>query len=168
MAILDWIPRINATPVIPVTPVISTSAYTSGDQVGGIMTIPNVIRQNSNMGFGSCELVSVTILDKAKQDIAMDIWIFKVSPTLVSSDNAPFDMTDANQATQCVGIVAVGSAYSDSVSNSTSSTVNLNLPINVAGTSATPSSFFAVAIVRGTPTYTSTSDLQFQFGIFVD
>ena len=133
------------------------------------MTFADVVRLDSQGGGnavpnGQTELVSVTILDKDKQDAAMDIWLFNTSPTVTSSDNAPFSMTDANQFAQCIGVVAVGGTYSDAAINSASSTVNLNLPLQI--TSGT--SIYAIAIVRAAPTYTTTSSLQFQFGFFVD
>lgn len=165
---LSWVPRINITKTISVTPTISTSIYASGDQIGGIMTLTDAIRQEANTAQGNCEIVSVTILDKDKQNVAMDIWFFNTSPTLISTDNAVFDMTDANQFAQCIGYCAVGATYSSGNSNSVSSTVSINLPLQVASTQSSPTNIYAVAIVRGTPTYTTTSSLQFQFGLFVD
>jgi hypothetical protein len=166
--ILPWVPRLNITKTIAVTPTISTSAYTSGDQIGGIMTLSNVIRQDSQMNYGNAELVAVTILDADKQSAAMDIWLFNQSPTVTSTDNAAFAMTAANQAAQCIGFVSVGASYSAAAAVSTASTANLNLPVQVAGTVASPTNLYAIAIVRAAPTYTTTTSLQFQFSFFVD
>jgi hypothetical protein len=166
--ILPWVPRLNITKTIAVTPTISTSAYTSGDQIGGIMTLSNVIRQDSQMNYGNNEIVSVTILDADKQNAAMDIWFFNQSPTVTSTDNAAFAMTAANQAAQCIGVVSIGSSYSSAAAVSTSSDKNLNLPLQVPGTVASPSNVYAIAIVRAAPTYTTTTSLQFQFSFFVD
>ncbi len=168
----SWVPRINITKTVAVTPTISTSpAYTSGDQLGGIMTIPNVVRQDSNTGIGSCELRSVTILDADKQNAAIDIWFFKVSPTVTSADNGAFAMTAANQAAQCIGAISVGTSYSGAAAVSTSSGAegrNIGLPMNIAFTATANTSVFAIAIVRGTPTYTTTTSLQFQFSFYID
>lgn len=169
MTTLSYVPRVNITKTVSVTPTISTSpAYTSGDQLGGIMTLTDVVRQDSNMSYGNTELRTVTILDGGKQDVAIDIWFFKVSPTVTSTDNAAFSMSDANQAAQCIGAVSVATSYSDAALNSTSTTANLNLPMQIASSSSTPTSIYAIAIVRGTPTYTTTTDLQFQFSFYMD
>jgi hypothetical protein len=169
-ALLPWVPRINITRIVTATPTISTSpAYTAGDQIGGIMTLTDVIRQDPQMAYGVSELKSVTILDGGKQDSAIDIWFFNVSPTVTSSDNAAFSMSDANQAAQCIGAISIGTTYSDGALNSTSTDgKNLGLPLQIAGSSATPTSIFAIAIARGTPTYTTTTDLQFQFSFYMD
>lgn len=165
----DFVTRITITKEVAVTPTISTSAYTSSDQIGGIMTIPNVVRQNSNTGYGSCELRSVTILDADVQSAAIDIWFFSISPTVTSTDNAPFSMSDANQAAQCIGAISVGTSYSASLLNSTSTDgKNIGLPINIPIANAANTNVFAIAVVRGTPTYTTTTSLQFQFSFYID
>lgn len=174
MTQLAWVPRINASKTVIVTPTISTSAYTSGDQIGGIMTLTDVIRQDSNMELGFSELVEVTILDASLQNAAMDIWLFNQSPTVTSSDNVAFSMSDANQAAQCIGWVSVGAtaSYSSGALNSVSTTSNLNKPCQVislkTAPKTNPTNLYAIAIVRGTPTYTTTTALQFQFSFFID
>jgi len=165
MSLLSSVSRINITKVISVTPTITaSSAYVAGYQVGGIMTLTDAIRMDTQTGLGVSELVSITILDKAKQDAAINVFLFSASPTLASSDHAAFDLTDANLIAACIGVVSVGTTYVDTVSNSVSSTVNLNLPLQI--TSGT--NLYAVATTSGTPTYASTSDLVFKFGFFVD
>lgn len=170
MTTLSWVPRLNITKTVSVTPTVSTTpAYTSGDQVGGIMTLTDVVRQDSNMGYGNIELKSVTILDASLQSIAIDLWFFKVSPTVTSSDNVAFSMTDANQAAQCIGAISVGTSYSASALNSTSTDgKNIGMCLQVPGSSATPTNLYAIAIVRGTPTFATTDALQFQFSFYVD
>lgn len=166
----SWVPRINITKMIAVTPTISTSpAYTSGDQLGGIMTLSNVVRQDSNTGIGSCELHSVTILDGGLQSAAIDLWFFSISPTVTSTDNAAFSMSDANLAAQCIGAISVGTSYSASALNSVSTDgKNIGLCMNVPFTNTANTNIFAIAVVRGTPTYVSTTDLQFQFSFYID
>lgn len=175
MPTLSWVPRVNVTKSVSVTPTISTPAYTAGDQLGGIMTISDVVRQDKQYagaaGEGYCELAGVTILDGSKQDAAIDIWFFNQSPTVTSADNAPFSMTDANQAAQCIGMVSLSTAngsYSDAALNSTGEWPNLNKILRIPASATTPTNVYAIAIVRGTPTYGTTTDLQFQFHFYVD
>lgn len=169
MTTAPWVTRINISKTVSVTPVITASSYTSGFQLGGVMTLTDVIRQDSQAGgqgvsLGFAELVEVTVLDKAAQSVAIDIFLFNTSPTLVSSDHAAFNITDANLVASCIGVVSVGTAYSASSSNSVSSTANLNKPVQASS----GTNIYAVAVVRGAPTYVSTSDLQFQFSFFID
>lgn len=171
MTTLSWVKRLNITKTVSVTPTISTSAYTSGDQIGGIMTLTDVIRQDSNMQEGYCELAGISILDADKQDAVLDIWFFKVSPTVTSTDNAPFSMSDANQAAQCIGAIQLTTTngfFSDAAINSTGEWSNINKILRVAYTATTPTSVYAIAIVRATPTYTTTTSLQLQYHFYVD
>lgn len=170
MTTLSWVPRINITKTITVVPVISTTpAYTSGDQLGDIMILTDVIRQDRQVGFGQAELHSVTILDGSLQNAAIDIWFFNTSPTVTSTDNTAFSMTDANQAAQCIGAISVGTSYSASALNSTTTDgINLSKNLQVAGTATIPTNLYAIAIVRGTPTYTATNALKFLFSFYVD
>lgn len=164
MAQLSWVPRINIEQVASVTPVISASSYTAGDQVGGIMTLSSILRQDSNMSIGTAMLTSVSIIDKAAQSAAFDLWFFKISPTLASTDHAAFNITDANLLLSFIGTASVGGSYSTSASNAVSTTSNINLPVFAAS----GSSLYCVAKTTSTPGYASTSDLTFIFNFLVD
>lgn len=169
MTTLSYVPRVNITKVVNITPTISASpAYTSGDQLGGIMTLTDVIRQDSNTSIGTSMIASINILDKGLQSAAIDIWFFNQSPTVTSTDNAAFSLSDANLVAQCIGAVSIGTSYSTSALNSVSTNSNLNIPVQVVSTATAPTNIYAIAIVRGTPTYTSTTDLQFQFCFYID
>lgn len=168
---LSSVPRINITKNIQVTPTITaSSAYASGNQIGGIMTLTDVLRQYTNApGVSQAELHSVTILDGSKQDAAIDIWFFNQSPTVTSTNKTAFAMTAANHQAQCIGAISVGASYSDAAAVSTSTDgVNLSKNFYVPSTAATPTNLYAIAIVRGTPTYTSTTSLSFLFNFYVD
>lgn len=168
MTLLSPVPRITIEAFPSVTPVISTPAYTANDQVGGIQELTNIIRQDATMGLGSAILTSVTILDKDSQNAAFNLWFFKISPTLASSDNAAMNLTDANLLLSFIGVVSVGTTYAAGAVNSVSTTSNLNLPVFAPGTATTPTSIYVVAQTTGTPTYASTSSLVFQYSFLVD
>lgn len=170
MTTLSWVPRINITKTIAVVPTISTTpAYTSGDQIGGIMTLTDCVRIDTNTGYGNCELRSIVILDGGLQSAAIDVFFFNQSPTVTSSDNTAFSLSDANLAAQCIGVVSVGTTYSASALNSVSSDGrNLGLQLQVPSTATTPTTLYAIGVVRGTPTYTTTTDLKFLFSFYMD
>lgn len=179
---LSWVPRLTNTAIVAVTPTISSSpAYTSGDQLGGIQTVAinsSLLRMDSNsnvqtggrVSMGTATLTEVTILDQALQSAAMDIWFFAASPTVTSVDNGAFALTDANliAATNglpiTLGYVSVGAAYSAAAASSISTTCNLNFTVG----STTASPIYAIAVVRGTPTYASTTDLVFEYKFIID
>lgn len=169
--LISWVPRINITRILSVTPTITSgSAYVSGYQLGGIMSIPLAVREEFNSLQGQSQLVDITVLDNSSQNSAIDFFLFSSLPTLASSDHSAFDITDANLVATCIGVVSIlGTTYSGTASNSVSSTTNLGKIIQVPSTKATPATtLYVVAVARGTPTYTSTTALQFQFGLYID
>lgn len=175
---LATVPRLNLTPQVSISPVITSgSAYTSGFQVGPIMHLQNVVRQNGNVfqdggvGFGQAELHSVKILDASGQNAPIDVWFFAASPTLTNAgDHTAYSITGANaKAAGVQGAISVGVSYSASGAAGVSSDGgNLSLNCYVPTSSTTPNDLYAVAIVRGTPTYTSTTALTFIYNFYAD
>lgn len=142
------------------TPTISNGvAYTAGDCVGGLQTITNFGRFTGAGGM----LQSVILLDKTQaQRAAIDLVFFDRTVT-VAGDNNPFACSDADMAF-CLGIVAIATgdyntAWAGTPLNSVATKLLATpLPLVVNGTS-----LFCQAVTRGTPTYTSTSDLIFTY-----
>jgi hypothetical protein len=147
--------------IIPLTftPVINTSIYAATDQFGAINTIANAAQVAGGCG----KIVSASLTDRAKQKAALTVILFAVSPTLASTNNGLFDLTDANlEAAKLVGLIDFPVAsYRDSVSNAFAmgtivGAVNGVLPYVTSGTS---SLFAVMQVTTGTPTYASTSDV---------
>lgn len=162
---IQWTPRITSSIVVSATPTITSgSAYASGNRFGSIMSLANVVRQDSSQSFGTCLLESIHILDKAKVSPAFEIWFFNASPTIASADKAAFDLTDANAAL-CIGAVSCGSVYSTSTSNAVSlGDGSLNKVMQIA----TGTTIYAVAIIKSAVTFASTTDVTFNFGFLID
>lgn len=146
---------------IAVTPTISTSpAYSVKDAVGGLMTFSNAVRASG----GSCLIQALQIVDKdnTPQDSALDLVLFDRSIT-APTDNAIFAPSDA-EAANCVGIIPVLAAdYGDFSVNSIASRFGLGLEVVLNGTD-----LFGVLVARGTPTYSSTTDLVVTLTIIQD
>lgn len=157
----QWVRPAPVTIRVQVTPTISTTAYTSGDVVGGLQTISNAARISG----GSGTVSSILVMDKTQaQRAAMDILFFDRSVT-VAADNAAVAMSDADMAF-CLGVVSIGpynTAWPGTPLNSISTLLNVGLRFVLNGTD-----LYAVAVVRGTPTYSSTSDLIFTYIIDQD
>ncbi len=138
---------------VTVTPTLTVAgAYSSGDYVGtsGVAMDFNVAR----IAGKDLYIDTITIVDKAKQDKALEIWFFNADPT-PPADNAAWDITDAH-ALFGVGVVPLPAAnYADNVSNSI---VTVNTKLHVMPTGAS-THIYAVLIARDTPTYAN-GDLQ--------
>lgn len=145
---------------ISVTPTIDTNAYTANDQVGDLQTLTNALRT----GATSCMLEAITILDKAAQSAALQIFFFNASPTIASSNNAAISITDAEMV-KFIGSVTIPAAnYVTTASNSAATLTNIQLPL----IPTTGTSLFALAKTTGTPTYGAVSDLIFTYVIRQD
>jgi hypothetical protein len=88
--------------VSEVTPVLDTNAYSQGDHMGAIFTIPSAVTEKS----GAAILSGLHVLDKANNKKAFDILLFCSSPTVASADNAAIDISDAEMA-KCIGMISV-------------------------------------------------------------
>lgn len=145
---------------LSVTPTISTTAYASGDVLGGQMTFSNAVRVSG----GSGVIQSILVLDRSQaQRAAIDLLFFDRSVT-VAADNAAIAMSDADMA-NCLGLVTIGpynTAWPGTPLNSIATLPNIGLPIVCNGTD-----LFAAAVVRGTPTY-ALGDLTFILTILQD
>jgi hypothetical protein len=144
---------------LAVTPTISSSpAYTAKDAVGGLMTFSNAARASG----GSIRIEAVQIVDKGQQMKDLDLVLFDRTLT-APTDNAIFAPSDAELAT-CIGVIPVlAGDYADLSTNSVAT-------INAVGLSAVlnGTDLFGVLVARGTPTYTSTTDIVVTLDIAQD
>jgi hypothetical protein len=167
--VTGWNDRSGARVVIPqprqtfvqVTPTITTTAYTAGDQLGGIMTVAAALASGR-----PGELRGVTLFDRSSQSINMELWFFLLSPASPAGDNAAAVFTDANFATAIpLGVVDILTAnYRQmGLGGQTVATGTLNggspvIPFVTSGSA----NIFCMAVVRGAPTY-AVGDLTFNF-----
>lgn len=146
--------------VITVTPTVSTSpAYTANDQVGGIQTITLPYEGGNRLA----TLLSVSLVDKAAQNAALTIFFFTELPTVASSDNAAFDLTDANMLKYAFHVNITASDYATSSSNSAACLGMSTVAKCALATGNAATALYAVVKTTGTPTYASTTDLQFTY-----
>lgn len=165
-------PRVQRQ-IFTVTPTISTTpAYTAGDCLGGLQTISNAARFSGGGGV----ITSVTVLDKSpSQRAAFDIFLFNGSIT-ATTDNAAFVPTDADAA-KCVGVISilttdyntafVGAVNSVAFKPDTKTNTlpqAMAIPYYCSGSTT----LYAQLVTRGTPTYTSTTDIVVQLNCTLD
>lgn len=153
--------------VVSFAPTLDTSAYATGDQMGSLMTISNVCDLSS----GAVRILSLTIVDKAKQSVSFDVLFFSSLPTVTSVDNAALDISDAEMAAKCIGSVTVQTTdYKALNANSVATVRGVDLILQPGpasaptGTNPSQVNLYAILCSRGTPTYAA-SDLQLRIGL---
>lgn len=140
---------------VPITQTVTaSSAYTTGNALGGLMTIAGAERISTK---GSL-LQSVTANMKSAQSTIIDVFIFTSNPTASTcTDKTAFVLATADF--NKVKVVAHITDWTQGNVASFGQTQNMTAPFNLpSGTTA-----YACAVVRGTPTYAATSDASFDF-----
>lgn len=165
-----WTPRKFLT----ATPTISNGvAYATGDCLGGLQTLANAARSNGQGGV----INSVRVLDKTQaQRAAIDLFFFSASVSS-AGDNNPVAFSDADMA-NFVAVISIlttdyNTAFPGVPLNSVAfkpdtKTNTLPQAMAIPYFCSAGTSLYCQAVVRGTPTYTSTSDLVFQYAITMD
>lgn len=144
------------------TPTVSAaSAYTAGDQVGGIMIFQSLLLS------GKCgQILHASVLDKANQSAVLNLFLFSSLPAVASTDNAALSITAAEMAKCCAVITFVAAGYISATTPSFTSEFNqgnIYAPPFVTSDDST-GTIWGVMKTTGTPTYASTSDLVVTLG----
>lgn len=141
--------------VIPV--ITANAAYSTGFQVGAAaFKIANV----ANDSPGGCIGYNICILDGNKQDQPFDLIFFDSLPTVTSGDRAAANITLANAKGKIIGAAQV-TTYMDLSAIS----VGFASFTGWAGAPLTGLDIYCLPIVRGTATWTTTTALEFTFGM---
>lgn len=145
--------------VVTVTPVLASAGlYAANYQVGAV----NTIRDAAAATGGTVEIESLILIDKAKQSLALDVFFFDVSPTLVSADNGEFEMSDANLAAAYKGHIKI--VAGDYAATKTASVANPRIQGLLLKALAATKNLYCVVVTRGAPTYAD-GDLVIRIGI---
>lgn len=138
---------------ITVTPTLDTNAYASGDRVGSIMEFENILKVSP----GKTVLVNATILDKAKQSAALNLFLFNALPTVASADNAALDISDTEME-KCIGVISfLSSDYNTQNSGSSFAQLSQSPNLVLKNTSETSKSIWGLLVSAGSPTYAVSS-----------
>jgi hypothetical protein len=150
MAFLPQGPILSLTTSLTVAQTVTaSSAYTSGNCVGGLITLTNV---NRTAG-ASVYVQSVVVASKSLQAGQMDLVFFNTLPTTsVITDKTAFSVTAVDAGT-LVGVAHV----SDWTASAIGSVGQMQQP--PIGIAVPASALYAALVTRSTPTFTSTSDI---------
>lgn len=159
--------RLTATPTVS-----SGVAYATGDVLGTVMSFTGAARVS---GFGGV-ITSVQVLDKTQaQRSAMTLLLFPSTIT-AAADNAAFAPSDADSALIQGQIEILSTHYNTAWAGTPPNSV-ATVPHNDAASSpnfvrvpyvCTATTLFGLLVVRGTPTYTSTSDIIVSINVELD
>lgn len=139
--------RLDATGIVT----SNGAAYALGDAVGGLWTFPVAL---GSEGSGVIEQLTIIDLDDAKSPL--DIVFFRDAPVSGFTDNAAVAIA-AGDRTKVIGWMQVLASHYTSVSGSDAiATVTFPIPFTLT---KGVRDLTAIAIARGTPTYTSTNAL---------
>ncbi len=154
---------------LDVTPVISTSAYTSGDQIGGIQTLA-VLSQASKVLDAPCQkknatsfLSSLVVIDAAGQNSPMTAYFFNALPTVVSVDNGVLNISAAELQAKCIGFAEVQGTDWKFVGSVGVATLNMSKSGVALQSNTEDGPLYVIVQADGTPTYVATSDLTFKY-----
>jgi hypothetical protein len=132
-------------------PGVSTTAYSAGDCVGGLMTFAGLARTAGGSGF----VQQVTVNCRTAQTGALDLVLFKANPTgSTFTDNAALAVSSGD-FDKVMGVVHI-TDWTSVGAGSTAQADNLAKPFSLSsGTSG-----WGVLVARSTPTLGSISDLS--------
>jgi hypothetical protein len=140
----------NAITIPVAQTVTASSAYASGQAIGGLITLSNAAR----VAGGSGLIQSVLVDTKSAQTTSTDVVLFSANPSASTcTDKTAFSVAAAD-FDKVIGVAHV----TDWTSLGTPSVGQAqNLAVPFALTSG--STIYACAVTRGTPTFSSTSDV---------
>lgn len=132
---------------------VTASAYTSGNCMGGKITIANIARANDITG----RLTKLVMQSKSLQTFAFDVVLFNADPSASTfTDRGTFDVVAADW-NKVIGVVHVSDWTALGATRSSAQALGLNIPFSPVSGART---LYAAIAVRSTPTPASTSDFS--------
>jgi hypothetical protein len=150
----------NSDIISPTVTVSTSPAYTSGDVVGGKLTLTGAVRTAGK----AVVLQNISIKDNANQKPVGNILIFDSDPAAATTtDNAAFAYsTDFGKQIARIPVVA---ADWDTINGKASATLpNLGRVLKAAS----GTTLYAVFVATSTPTFAATTDVTITFGLLRD
>jgi hypothetical protein len=156
---------------VDVAQTVTASAYSSGNALGGLMTIANAARNSGAAGTaGTGGIVTgMQLNSKALQSgVQVDVFYFDANPTgSTCTDKTAFVIANAD-FNKVVGIQSIPSTPANGAGwfgATTTGAVGIPSYFPVTYDLASSTSIFACAVVRAAITPGSTSDISFKFNV---
>jgi hypothetical protein len=119
----------------------STTTYTSGDVVGTIQALTDVVP-----GAGGFSIESAMVVDSSARSDSLELWIF-TSAISAAADNVAHSISDADAA-KCVGIIPITTYYASAL-NTVGILRSVGLRIGAGN------DIWVLAVVRAAAVYTN-------------
>jgi hypothetical protein len=152
---------------IVINPTISTSVYTLGNNVGGLLVFPNAFGA-ANSGVLESIAVAVAMTAAATQTAGFTFYLLSGKPATSPTDNAAYAISVAD-AKLVLGDYALSSGNSGL--GTASNIFNLDgigaQAVGTAVNGGTATTLYGIITTLGTPTYTSTA-LWISVGVLQD
>jgi hypothetical protein len=152
--------KFGNTRFVQVTPPVSLAAYTSGDVVGGIMTVGPL-----GSAFGRGVLKHVSITDAANQKPALTLLFFRATPAGGTYDDAAAPAWDADDFAKFVGKVEITADEWTTCGGDAFATKECSIALRGDDDDRT---VYCVAVTTSTPDFAAADDLRFGFGLLLD
>jgi hypothetical protein len=146
------------TTTVDVTPTISTSAYTAGYVVGGLLTFSNAL-----LTAGTGILQSITLKCKTVQTVGFKLYLFKTNPTNSTWTDHAAPAINAADIPFVTSVRTLSSPDSGLGTHTIYVDDGIGKVLNPGATT-----LYGILITTGTPTFTSTSDMTISIGILQD
>lgn len=155
-----------ATSFVSATPTVDTSAYATGELIGGKLTFTLALRQQTGTGY----ITSVRVTDKAAQSVDLELVLFSQDPTGTTfTDQSAFDPADAD-LTKMIAVVSLGSTsrfnFND---NGVKYVGSLAIPVEgKTSAGAYQRVIYGALVSRGAPTFAAAEDVTVTLGVSQD
>jgi hypothetical protein len=154
-----------------ITPTITaSSAYASGNALGGLLTITNAALQ----GQGTSTIQSITLTDIDNQKSAIDLYLSEVTFT-ATTDKTAFALSAADVLNSAGWVSIAASDYITFGARAVANQKNIGLSFDLNqyatstyGAAIQPTTLYGQLVCRGTPTYTTTTSLRLKIVFFQD
>jgi hypothetical protein len=148
------------TAIITPTITVDTSAYSAGDSIGGKITLTNALRESGGTGV----LSGLTLIDRANQKPALEIFLFESDPSAATITNNAAFVFSTDDFKVIAKIVVAASDWTTINSKATAELANLNRVVKASGSR----NLFAAIVATDTPTFAAATDLQARFKFLLD
>jgi hypothetical protein len=147
--------------ITPALAVTASSAYSSGDVLGGALELPKAVRHPG----ASAILQTLFVTDVAEQDAAIQLLVFDSEPGQTYTDHEACPTLAADIAKLIAKVTIAAADYVSTGGLAINDIAGLGRPLKAAkgGTS-----LWVVPVLGGTPTYGDTTDVVMRFGFLQD
>lgn len=138
---------------------VSTSAYADADQLGSLMTFTGILSPE-NRGL----IKSVVAIYESGTVAAINLHLFRASPTVTSSDNAALNIADAELTAKYVGTVNLPSTANVNAEALSAGAVQYRHLVDLAVDSI-DGNLYGILEATAAITFTATDDLTIVLGV---